>query len=37
MEIRIQKIDETKNEYVEIGCHKTNDRVQDIVRFIKSR
>jgi DNA-binding LytR/AlgR family response regulator len=37
MEIRIQKIDETKNEYVEIGCHKTDGRVQDIVRFIKSR
>lgn len=37
MDIRIQKIDETKNEYIEIGCHKTDARVQDIVRFVKSR
>ncbi|WP_026497262.1 LytTR family DNA-binding domain-containing protein [Butyrivibrio sp. WCD3002] len=37
MEIRILKIDETKNEYIEIGCHKTDTRVQDIVRFIKNR
>jgi DNA-binding LytR/AlgR family response regulator len=37
MDIRIQKIDETKNEYIEIGCHKTDGRVQDIVRFVKAR
>lgn len=30
MEIRIQKIDETKNEYIEIGCHRTDGRVQVI-------
>ena len=37
MEIQIRTIDETKKEYIEIGCHKTDERVQEIVRFIKSR
>ena len=37
MDVRIQKIDETKTEYVEIGCYKTDSRVQDIVRFVKAR
>ncbi len=37
MDIRIQKIDETGTEYVEIGCHKVDGRVQDIVRFVKNR
>ncbi|WP_026527658.1 LytTR family DNA-binding domain-containing protein [Butyrivibrio sp. VCD2006] len=37
MDVRIQKIDETNTEYVEIGCYKTDSRVQDIVRFVKAR
>ena len=37
MNIRIQKIDETGTEYIEIGCYKVDGRVQDIVRFVKSR
>ena len=37
MDIRIQKIDETGTEYIEIGCYKVDGRVQDIVRFVKSR
>lgn len=37
MDIRIQKIDESQTEYIEIGCHKADNRVNEIVRFVKSR
>jgi DNA-binding LytR/AlgR family response regulator len=37
MDIRILKIDESETEYIEIGCHKKDDRVEDIVHFVKSR
>ena len=37
MEIEIKKIPESKKEYIEIGCHKTDDNINEIVRFIKSR
>ncbi|MCR5848526.1 MAG: LytTR family transcriptional regulator DNA-binding domain-containing protein [Lachnospiraceae bacterium] len=37
MEIEIKKIPESEKEYIEIGCHKTDDNINEIVRFIKSR
>ena len=37
MDIRIQKIEEEQKEYIEIGCHREDSRVQEIVRFVKSR
>ena len=37
MEIKIKTIGQSESEYIEIGCHKVDDNVNDIVRFIKSR
>ncbi|MBQ7614782.1 MAG: LytTR family transcriptional regulator DNA-binding domain-containing protein [Butyrivibrio sp.] len=37
MDIRIQKVEEVKTEYVEIGCHEVDSRVTDIVHFVKTR
>lgn len=37
MEITVKKIGETEKEYIEIGCHKHDEHVDEIVRFIKSR
>ncbi|MBO4389588.1 MAG: LytTR family transcriptional regulator [Lachnospiraceae bacterium] len=37
MEIRIRTIREKENEYIEIGCHKVDPTVEELVRFIKSR
>ena len=37
MEISIKKIGEEEKEYIEIGCHIRDERVDEIVRFIRSR
>ena len=37
MDIEIKKIDQSEKEYIEIGCHRMDDRVREIVRFIKMR
>ena len=37
MEICIKKIGESEKEYIEIGCHRKDERVEEIVRFIRSR
>lgn len=37
MEISIKKIGESEKEYIEIGCHRKDERVDEIVRFIRSR
>ena len=37
MEITVKKIGETEKEYIEIGCHKKDERIDEIVRFIRSR
>ena len=37
MEIRIVNIGENKQEYIEIGCHKTDENINEIVAFLKSR
>lgn len=37
MDIRIVNIGEQEQEYIEIGCHKTDARVKEIVAFLKSR
>ena len=37
MEISIKKIGEAEKEYIEIGCHRKDERVDEIVRFIRSR
>ena len=37
MEITVKKIGETEKEYIEIGCHKKDERINEIVRFIKTR
>lgn len=37
MDIRIITIGEDRREYIEIGCHKTDERINEIVSFIKSR
>ncbi len=37
MDIRIVNIGEDKQEYIEIGCHKKDDNVNEIISFIKSR
>ena len=37
MEISIKKIGESEKEYIEIGCHRKDERVEEIVRFIRSR
>ena len=37
MEITVKKIGETEKEYIEIGCHRKDERIDEIVRFIRSR
>ena len=37
MDIRIVNIGENKQEYIEIGCHRTDENIREIVSFIKSR
>ena len=37
MEITVRKIGETEKEYIEIGCHRKDERIDEIVRFIRSR
>ncbi|MCR4645778.1 MAG: LytTR family transcriptional regulator DNA-binding domain-containing protein [Oscillospiraceae bacterium] len=37
MDIRIVTIGEDRQEYIEIGCHKTGEHINEIVSFIKSR
>lgn len=37
MDIRIISIGESSQEYIEIGCHKTDENINEIVAFIKSR
>lgn len=37
MDIRIISIGENKQEYIEIGCHKTDENINEIVAFLKSR
>ena len=37
MDITVKKIGEDQKEYIEIGCHKKDERVAEIVRFIRSR
>ena len=35
MELKIRKIKEEETEYIEIGCHKRDDRINEIVRLVK--
>lgn len=37
MEISVKKIGESEKEYIEIGCHRKDERVDEIIRFIRSR
>ncbi len=37
MDIRIINIGENEQEYIEIGCHKTDEKINEIVSFLKSR
>ncbi|MBO4636901.1 MAG: LytTR family transcriptional regulator DNA-binding domain-containing protein [Clostridiales bacterium] len=37
MEITVKKIGAEQKEYIEIGCHKKDERINEIVRFIRSR
>lgn len=37
MEIRVKNIEQQEQEYIEIGCHKTDHRVDEIITFLKSR
>ena len=37
MEITVKKIGESDKEYIEIGCHKKDERIDEIIRFIRSR
>lgn len=37
MKIEVKTIENDKQEYMEIGCHKVDDRVNEIVRFVKMR
>jgi len=37
MEINIKNIEPSQKEYIEIGCWRVNERVNEIVRFIKLR
>jgi len=36
MEIKIKKIDGSEQEYIEIGCHRENEKVDEIVRFVRN-
>lgn len=35
MKIEVKKVEEYEREYIEIGCHKVNERIREIVRFVK--
>ena len=35
MEIRIRKLKEEESEYLEIGCHKVDENINEIIRFVK--
>ena len=37
MDVDVKLIHPEKTEYVEIGCHKVDERIEEITRFIKSR
>ena len=37
MDIRIVSLGESEQEYIEIGCHKTDENINEIVSFLKSR
>lgn len=37
MDIRVKQIDKSENEYVEIGCHKRDGNIEEIVLFLRSR
>ena len=37
MEIKIVTVGQQEQEYIEIGCHKTDKNVKEIVSFLKSR
>jgi DNA-binding LytR/AlgR family response regulator len=37
MKLEIKTISEKETEYIEIGCHKIDDRVNEIVQFVKQR
>ena len=37
MDVRIVNIGEDKEEYIEIGCHKQDGNIDEIISFIKSR
>ena len=37
MDVRIVNIGEDKKEYIEIGCHKQDGNIDEIISFIKSR
>lgn len=37
MQIRIRKIGQEEKEYIEIGCHKEDENVSEIVQFLKER
>ena len=37
MELNVKTIEASEKEYIEIGCHKVDDRVREIVHFVKSR
>ena len=37
MEIRIKHIGQQEQEYIEIGCHRTDQNISEIVSFLKSR
>ena len=35
MQIKVKTIDDTEKEYIEIGCYKRDERVDEIIRFVK--
>lgn len=37
MKLEIKTISEKETEYIEIGCHKIDNRVNEIVQFVKQR
>ena len=37
MEVDVEIIGSDRNEYVKIGCHKVDERVKDIERYVKLR
>ncbi|MBR4992725.1 MAG: LytTR family transcriptional regulator [Lachnospiraceae bacterium] len=37
MDVEVQVIDSSEKEYVKIGCHKVDERINEITQFVKSR